>query len=448
MSKIVTRFAPSPTGMLHIGGVRTALFNYIFAKQNNGHFILRIEDTDKERSKKEYETRIIEGIDWLGFDYGNTFTRQSEREKIYQDYLSKLVSSGNAYISKEEKTVDDDGKPLRGEVIRFKNPNKKIVFDDMIRGKVEVDTSDLGDFVIAKSMTEPLYHLAVIVDDFEMKVSHVIRGEEHLSNTPRQILILEALGFPRPIYAHLPLILDNDRAKLSKRKHGERVWLDYYIKNGYLREGIINFLALLGWNPGTEQEIFSIDELIKLFDITKVQKAGAVFNDEKLKWFNKEHILRMPKNELHKHVLLCINRDVSEEFLATITPVLIERVQTFGELRESISNGDFSYFFDDPDFPAQMLLWKGKGDQESIQNRLGKVIELISELPEKEFTAQNVKSAIWDFAEKEGRGDVLWPMRVSLSGKEKSPDPFIISGIIGKEKTIARLNRAIKIASK
>lgn len=275
IDNVVVRIAPSPTGKFHLGSARTALFNFLFARQHGGKFILRIEDTDRDRSKKEFETDIIENLKWLKLDYDG-FYRQSERGELYKKYLKKLIDDGHAYIDEEN-------------VIRFKNPNKKVKFSDLIRGEIEFDTTELLDFVIAKSLDEPLYHLAVTVDDHEMGVTHVIRGEDHISNTPRQILIQEAVGAQRPIYAHLPLILAPDRSKLSKRKHGESVSLDYYREKGISAAAIINYLALLGWNPGTEQEIFTLEELIRVFDLAKVNKAGAMFDEKKLAWVNRKH---------------------------------------------------------------------------------------------------------------------------------------------------------------
>ena len=267
--------APSPTGNFHVGSARTALFNFLFARKNNGKFILRIEDTDKERSKKEFEDDIFESLEWLGLKHDELY-RQSERGEVYKSYIEKMLDEGSVYES-------DD------KVIRFKNPNKKIKFNDLIRGEIEFDTTELEDFVIAKSVNEPLYHLAVVIDDFESGITHVIRGEDHISNTARQILIQEAIGAPRPIYAHLPLILAPDRSKLSKRKHGESVSLDYYRNKGYSPAAIINYLALLGWNPGTEQEIFTLEELIKVFDLSRVHKGGAIFDEKKLAWVNRKH---------------------------------------------------------------------------------------------------------------------------------------------------------------
>lgn len=280
--KIVTRFPPSPTGPLHIGNVRTALFNYIFAKQKGGDFVVRIEDTDRLRSKKEYEESMLESLKWLGLERDGELWHQSERTEVYKSYLNKLIQTNKAYVSTETEGENR-------EVVRFRNPNKQVVFEDLVRGKVEFDTTELGDFIIAKNLDEPLYHLAVVVDDFEAGITHVIRGEDHISNTPRQILIQEAISVSRPIYAHLPLILASDRSKLSKRKHGESVSLDYYRQKGYSPAAIINYLALLGWNPGTEQEIFTLDELIKVFDFARVHKGGAIFDEKKLAWVNRKH---------------------------------------------------------------------------------------------------------------------------------------------------------------
>ncbi|MEY4440711.1 MAG: hypothetical protein RLY49_337, partial [Candidatus Parcubacteria bacterium] len=277
---IRVRIAPSPTGNLHIGTTRTALFNYLFAKQNGGTFVIRIEDTDKERSKPEFEQNILDGLTWLGLTW-DEFYKQSDRTEIYKNYLKKLIDDGFAYESKEE--VTEEGQ--RDSVIRFKNPNKAVTFTDMIRGEITFDTTELGDFVIAKSIEEPLFHLAVVVDDHEMKISHVIRGEDHISNTPRQILIGQAIGATQPTYAHIPLILSKERKKLSKRDGATS--LVEYKNTGYLKDALINFLAFLGWHPEGDVEILSIEELISQFDITRIQKGGAIFDLEKLNWFNK-----------------------------------------------------------------------------------------------------------------------------------------------------------------
>lgn len=440
--KIAVRFAPSPTGFLHLGGARTALFNYLFAKQNNGKFILRIEDTDKERSRKEHEDDIVNGLKWMGFEF-DEFYRQSEREDVYKKYLKQLIDSGSAYFSKEADAVQSGG---RSEVIRFKNPNKKIVFSDMIRGEIEFDTTELKDFVIAKSLEEPLYHLAVVVDDFEMGITHIIRGEDHISNTPRQILIQEAIGSPKPYYAHIPLIFDKDRAKLSKRKHGESVSLSYYIKKGYLSEAMVNFLSLLGWNPGTTQDIFTMNELIGQFDIGKVQKGGAVFNEEKLKWVNKEHLKLMPSVKINEKIHEIISKFYSADFeyIQKLSPVILDRISSFGDIDDLIKNGELEYFFKKPDYESSQLKWKNDSDIEITKKHLNHIIFTTNEITDDQFFTENAKKALFEYAEQQGKGSVLWPLRYALSGKDKSPDPFTLMGILGKKETTDRLRIALQ----
>ncbi len=395
--KIVVRMAPSPTGNLHVGTARTTLFNYLFAKQMGGTFIMRIEDTDKERSTKEFEKNILDGLEWLGLHHDELY-RQSERTDMYVSYLKKMLENGSAYVSQEE--VKEEGQ--RPEVIRFRNPNKKIVFDDAIRGTIEFDTTELGDFIIARSETEPLYHLAVVVDDHEMGVTHVIRGEDHISNTPRQILIQEAIGAARPLYAHLPLMLGEDRSKLSKRKHGAVVWIDTYKTKGYLPQAMINYLALLGWNPGTEQEIFTMDELVKGFDLKKIQKGGAIFDQKKLDWVNKEHVKRLPPEEQREIIFA----QIKKEGYATEEPVM------------------------DP----EKLVWKKATKEETITH-LQEIVSLLE-------TGQG-QAEILAYAEKVGKGHALWPMRYALTGAEASPDPFTILEFLGPEKSLTRLKNAI-----
>jgi glutamyl-tRNA synthetase len=308
---VITRFPPSPTGLLHVGGARTALFNYLYAKQHGGKFILRIEDTDHERSKKEYENEIVESLRWLGIVWDNAEVwRSSERGETYQSYLTKLIDSGAAYVSREpEKRATppppaslgapphekEEGKMV--EVVRFRNPNKRVGWKDMIRGDVSFDTTELKDFVIARSVSEPLYHLAVVVDDFEMGITHIIRGEDHISNTARQMLIQEALGAPAPRYAHLPLVLAADRSKLSKRKHAELASLAHYRSQGISPEAMVNFLALLGWHPSESDasEVLSLSDLLREFRLERVQKGGAVLDVNKLNWLNRQYLKRKGK---------------------------------------------------------------------------------------------------------------------------------------------------------
>ncbi len=440
-NKVVTRFAPSPTGNLHVGGVRTALFSFLYARSQNGKFILRIEDTDKERSKKEFEDNILEGLAWLGISYDEIYC-QSERTEIYKKYLQKLIDSGTAYVSKEEVRKEGD----RSEVIRFKNPNKTVTFSDEIRGEVMFDTTELGDFVIAKDMENPLYHFVVVVDDFEMGITHVIRGEDHISNTPRQILIQEAIGATMPIYAHIPLILASDRSKLSKR-HGA-VSVTEYEKMGYLPEALVNFLVLIGWNPGDDREIFSMDELIKEFSLKKIQKGGAIFNQEKLDWINKQHIIRLSQEELFAKIKERLPEEIlslsqySDGRLKTILFVITERISKFSEVENMAKEGELSYFFEQPTYEANKLLWKKNPDSLVAKRHIDKVIELLSNINADNFTQENIKKAIWNYAGEQGRGDVLWPMRFALSGRDRSPDPLALAEVFGKEETLKRLSVA------
>jgi len=434
-SNVVVRIAPSPTGNLHIGTARTALFNYLFAKQNDGKFILRIEDTDKERSKKEYEENIIEGLHWLGMSWDEIY-RQSERSDIYKKYIEKLIHEDKAYISKEE--AKEEGQ--RSEVIRFRNPNKELVFSDAVRGEITFNTTDLGDFVIAKTINEPLYHLAVVVDDHDMGVTHVIRGEDHISNTPRQILIQEAIGAKRPVYAHMALILNKDKSKLSKRDGATSV-LDYKEK-GYIKDAFVNFLALLGWAPKDEKEIFSMDELIQTFRIEDLQKGGAMFNVEKLNWFNKEWIKKIDDKILIEMISSKVNID--NEILKKAIVEIKERIENINNLESLfIEGGEFEYLISLPEFETSKLNWKENTPDATLKH-LHKIMNFIVEINLDDFQTKKIKEIIFPYATEEGKGDVLWPLRYSLSGKDRSIDPFTLSYILGKEEVIKRITNAIQ----
>jgi glutamyl-tRNA synthetase len=444
MREIITRFAPSPTGYLHIGGVRTALFNYLYAKQNKGKIYLRIEDTDTERNKEEYTQGIINGFDWLGLKFDQT-VKQSDNFPTHKKYLEKLIKDGYAYISKEE--VKEEGQ--RSEVIRFKNPKKKITFDDMIKGEITFDTTDLGDFIIAKSLEEPIFHLSNVIDDITMGITHVIRGEEHISNTPRQILIWEAIGErSRPVYGHIPLILSKEREKISKRKHGEIVAIEYYRNKGYLPEAILNFLAFLGWNPGNDIEIMSLDELIKRFDISKVQKAGAIFNTDKLNWYNSEYL-----KKLDNKTFLNISKSFwpenilsDDERISNVTNAIKSRISCLSDIGNLFNAGSEFGFISNYIIPtADKVLWKKEPSQEKTKVRLEKVLSILESINEDNFNETNIKDALWKFAESEGKGEVLWPMRMAITGLDKSPDPFISASIIGKDETIQRIKKVISI---
>lgn len=440
---IITRVPPSPTGHLHIGTARTALFNYLFAKHHGGKIVFRSEDTDRARSTKAFEQEIIDGLEWLGFSFDNkeAIVRQSERASTYRTYLEKMITDGSAYLS-EEESKNNPGEMVT--VVRLKNPNKTITFNDLIRGDITFDTTELGDIVIARSINDALYHLTVVIDDFEMGVTHVLRGDDHISNTPRQILIQEAIGAPRPIYAHLPLILATDRSKMSKR-HGA-VSLNEYRKAGFTKEAIINYLALLGWNPGTDQELFTLEELVAAFDVDHIHKGGAVFDIKKFAWFNKEHLNKLSEEEYQKYILtdfpqsLTALPDFSTERFNRLLPTIRERVNTRGEFHEYVKEGEYDYFFSTPEFDISLLQWKNDATISDALPRLKKAIELLLEA---NFEAvETLKVALWDYAEEVGRGELLWPLRVALSGKKQSPDPFTMAFVLGREETLARLEAA------
>ena len=444
-TKVVTRFAPSPTGFLHAGAYRTGIYAYLHARKNSGTFVLRIEDTDKDRSKKEFEDNILESLKWMGLEH-DIFVRQSENVARHKAVLEKMIADGHAYISKEEAK---DGSGVIKEIVRFKNPNIDVTFADEIKGSVTMNTTDLGDFVIAKNINEPLFHLAVVVDDFDEGMTHIIRGEDHVSNTPRQILIQRAIGAPTPIYAHLPLVLGGDRKKLSKRRGA--LALTEYRTRGYLPGALLNMVSLVGWNPGTDQEIFTREDLEKTFDLAKVQKSGALFNPEKLEWINKEHMKLMPSEEIFSAVRSFIPEDITklsgftDEKLRLITPILLEHITHFGQIKEMAETGELSFYFESPTYDKSKLFWKNERDQEKLIERLSHARGLLAALPQTQFSPEEAKNALWDYAEKEGRGEVLWPIRYALSGRDKSPDPFQIVSILGREEALARIDTAISL---
>jgi len=478
--EVRTRIAPSPTGYLHIGLARTALFNYLFTKKHEGSFVLRVEDTDLERSSLEFEKDIIENLKWLGIDWdegpdiGGKYGpyRQTQRTDMYKKYIEKLIAEDKAYYcfcSEEEleaqrqyqmsrglapkysgkcanldketvKKYLSEGKPT---VIRFRVPAKKISFNDLIRGKLEFDAGLIGDMVIAKDLNTPLYNFAVVIDDFEMKISHVIRGEDHISNTPKQILIQEALGFSQPLYAHLPLILGTDRSKLSKR-HGATSVSDFR-KQGYLPEALINFMAFLGWNPGDEREIYSMNSLIKEFSLEKVQKAGAVFNIKKLDFLNGFYIRQRSPEKLTELCLpylieagFIIKEKADLEYLKKIISIYQERLKKLSEIVELT---DF-FFKEKLNYDKNLLRWKEMSDKE-IKDSLNKLEKLLSKVKLEDWNKTNLERVLLPESEKIGdRGKLLWPLRVALTGKEASAGPFEIAEILGKEKTIKRIKEA------
>ncbi len=462
--KVRVRIAPSPTGSLHIGTARTALFNYLFAKKHNGQFILRVEDTDLERSDKKFEKDILESLRWLGLEWdegpkcvaaeGQLFCneyagefgpyRQSERLDVYEKYLKKLLEQGNAYycyctkgdLEGERQAMLTQGmapkysgrclanppKDKEPQLIRFKLPDRRVSFKDLIRGEISFDTGIMGDVAIAKNLRTPLYNFAVVIDDHEMQVSHVIRGEDHINNTPKQILFMEALGFSRPIYAHLPLILDPDRSKMSKRYSATAI-ADYH-NQGYFSEAVVNFLALLGWHPKENREVFSLEELIKEFDIGRVQKAGAVFNIDKLNWLNAQYIKKTADEELAKR----LNWEVSKKNLKIIK-INKDRADNLNQI-VSLS----SFFFQLPDYEPSLLIWKDVSEEETIES-----LTLV-----KDLVVKNNHKKIPTIAEQRGRGEIYWPLRVALSGLKESPGPLEILDILEKDEALRRIEVAIK----
>ena len=430
-NNVVTRFPPSPTGPLHIGRVRTMLYTYLFTRQNDGKIILRFEDTDPVRSKKEFEVNIVESLKWLGLDYNEGPIIQTYRIDVYRKYLNDLITRDIAYISKEEN-VKEGG---RSEVIRFRNPNRVVTFTDLLRGEISFDTTDLKDFIIARSIDEPLYHFAVVVDDHEMGITHVIRGEEHISNTPRHILIQEAIGAKRPIYAHMPLILAPDKSKLSAR-HGAKSVLEYR-DDGYLPEAIINFLALLGWHPKDSREVFNRSELLELFDLERVQKGGAVFDINKLDWLNREHMKRLAPEELRKRAQTFCSTSEVEQFSEKFLPLFLERINKFGDISQMLrEGGEFDFLLIKPKVSKELLVGKSGASEEEIRKHLTYILEKGTD-----------KETVWPYAEQMGKGKVLWPMRVALSGKEKSPEPFILANALGKKESLARIKTALDVLS-
>lgn len=403
--------------------------------------MVRIEDTDRVRSTKEYEDDILNGMRCLGLTW-DSFVRQSERVAHHRTKLQALLATDNAYLSREPAKDDPD---RLVEVVRLRNPGKSIVFHDEVRGDISFDTTELGDFVIARSLDDPLYHFAVVVDDADAGVTHVIRGEDHISNTPRQILIQEALGYPRPVYVHIPLILAPDRSKMSKRKGATAV--NQFIAEGYLPEALVNFIALLGWNPGNNRELFTLDELISSFSIGGLQKSGAVFDIDRLRWFNREHRKRLRAEDVRAGMLATLREyPDTVRMLSTSARAcddLIERFATSGELAQAFSLGEYDFYVHEPEPDPTGLVWKKDPAPERAGDRLRHVRTVLAGLPDDEFTYDATRAALEPFAEIEGKGNVLWPLRYALSGKERSPDPFLLLEVLGRSRSLSRIDRAL-----
>ena len=440
MNTVKVRFPPSPTGYCHVGTARMAVVNFLFARKHGGTIVFRSEDTDRERSKKEYEDDILESLAWLGLSW-DEFYRQTERTQVYAAALIKLIDEDKAYLSEEESKKEPG---VMTQVVRLRNPGKVITFTDVLRGDITFDTTELGDFVIARSLSDPLYHLAVVIDDGDMGITHVIRGEDHISNTPRQILIQEALGYARPVYAHYPLHLAADRSKLSKRK-GD-VAVRSYREKGYLPEALLNYLAHLGWTPPSGRELMSLADMIAEFELTDIHKSGAVFDIEKLRWYNREYLLALSPDLFDT---MCI-RELSARLQAAeptilkrLVPHVKERISVWSDLDELIAEGEFVYAAERPQLDPTRIPDK-KSDAATAHAHLTHINEALAALPD-DSDADAAKAALWDYATEKGRGAVLWPMRYALSGRDRSLDPFALTAVLGIAEARARIKNALSV---
>ncbi|KKQ51032.1 MAG: Glutamate-tRNA ligase [Parcubacteria group bacterium GW2011_GWD2_38_11] len=507
--KVRVRFAPSPTGYLHIGGLRTALYNYLFAKKNDGVFALRIEDTDRSRYVEGAVESLIRSLQWAGLkweegphinkqqttnnkqhqeksssypgvvevgDFGPYI--QSERLDLYKKYAEQLVEEGKAYycfctpdrLEKMRKdqlaqkqapkydrhclnlSEEEIKQKLASEVpfvVRFKVPNNQnIAFEDIVRKKVSFNTNTIDDQVLLKSDRFPTYHLANVVDDHLMQITHVIRGEEWLPSTPKHIMLYEALGWEAPQFAHLPLLLNRDKSKLSKRQ-GD-VAVEDYLAKGYIKEALINFVALLGWNPGegSTQEIFTLDELIEKFELSKVHKAGAVFDIKKLDWINSQYIKKLSPDELLKNAKPFFQKkdffvDASDdkktdEYLKKVLMIEKERLSKFSDVGD-----ENTFFFQEISYQKEMLRWKTNTDQQTIES-LQTSYDILKDIDESDWSLSAIETKLLEAAG-DKRGDLLWPLRVALTGAQKSPSPFEVAWALGKEESLARLKNALEL---
>lgn len=487
--KIVTRFAPSPTGYLHIGGVRTALFAWAFARKHNGTFILRIEDTDKAREVKGSIDHIIESLRWVGIawdegiDIGGPHAPylQSERLASYKKYAQILVDKGLAYAdpymqeeveafrlkAQEEKRpfLFRDHRPENPPVwdgtqpLRFKVTNiKSYQWHDLVYGDLSAGPEALDDFILIKSDGYPTYNLSHMIDDLEMGVTHIMRADEFIASTPKFLALYEALNITPPAFATLPPIMAPDGKKKLGKRDGAKDILDYKAE-GYLPQAMLNFLAFIGWNPGDEREIFTSSEFIEAFDISHVQHSGGGFNIVKLDWFNREHLKRLSYEEQEEFIATFIPDSLKKlpgytsVMLHNITPIIMERISKGADVVSMAEAGELTYYFGRPVFDKDGLFFKSskipeEGKYETLASYLTHLISLLTPVHDTDFSKEKVKEVIWGYAEEVGRGDILWPMRYALSGCDKSPDPFVLASVLGHDETIARLQEAISILEK
>ncbi len=461
--KVRTRFAPSPTGYLHLGGARTALFCWLFARKHKGEFVLRVEDTDRERSTDESVQAILDGMQWLGLDYDEGPFFQTERYDRYNEVIDQLIESGHAYrcyCSKErldemrEQAIAEKRKPRYDgtcrertdaeagvdPVIRFKTPlDGKVVIDDLVKGTIEIDNAELDDLVIRRSDGNPTYNLTVVVDDADMEISHVIRGDDHINNTPRQIHIFNAMGVATPAFAHLPMILGDDGKRMSKR-HGA-VSVMQYESDGILPHAMLNYLARLGWSHG-DQEIFTMQELLGLFEIEDCQRSGSVFDKTKLLWVNQQHMATLSDDELGAALSdVMASKSIPTEngpAISKVAAVLKDRAQSFAEMADQAG-----IFYQD----AVELDEKAAKKQlrpvalpvlESVHTKLGSTDQ---------WQAESLKSVLEDIAQEMdiGFGKIGQPLRVAITGSGASPDIGDTLELIGKARSLARIASAIEV---
>lgn len=495
-----TRFAPSPTGHVHIGSLRTALFSFLFARHNKGAHVLRIEDTDQNRLVQGAEENLLKVMKQMGveFDEGYYLDNsekisergnygpylQSKRLDLYQKYAKQLIDEGKAYYcfcsserleelkkeqvalkkppmydrhcynlseAEKQKQITDFTAQGKKPVVRFLIPEGKTIINDLIFGEITYEHKVLDDQVILKSDGFPTYHLAVVVDDHFMEITHVIRGNEWIPSTPKHILLYKAFGWQPTEFAHLPLILNTDKSKLSKRQ-GD-VSVEDFLNKGYLPEALINFVAFLGWNPKTEKEFFSLEELIQDFEIKNINNSGAVFDLNKLDWVNSHYIKQMPNEELVKKLIPYWKNFGIEvekfkfEFLTAVTNLEKERLKKLSEIGERTQ-----YFFQSPNYDMQLLVWK-KADINDAKQKLTELKELFSNLAENQFNKTSLEEVIKNFIseKKYDNGSVLWPLRTCLTGLEKSPGPFEVTEVLnigyGKPEILARMQKAIDLIS-
>jgi glutamyl-tRNA synthetase len=462
------RFAPSPTGQLHLGGARTALFNWLFARKHGGKFLLRIEDTDKLRSKQKFTEQICDSLKWLGLEWDEEIVFQSSRIELYKNAIEKLLEVGKAYrcfCSKEkiaeernqaeksgsgyyysgtcrnldEKVIQTNIKNDKPFSVRISVPEGYTEFDDNIYGNIRINNKEIDDFIIARTDGSPVYNLVVAIDDNDMKITHIIRGEDHISNTPKQLIIYNALNLSVPEFAHLPMILGPDKKRLSKR-HGA-TGVQEYRDIGYLPETMINYLALLGWNPGTEQEVFSPDELIKQFSINRVQKKSAVFDEKKLQWMSGQHIYEKSAQEL----LTDIHdndpdwrKSNDEKYVLKVIELMKERVKSLRDMREMTA-----MFFEDPKEYDEKVV-KKKWRDKSVNELISKFEKSLEEI--ELWNTEQIEIALRNLAESENIsvGKIIHPTRLALSGLGSGASLFDMMELLGKETCQRRLQKAIK----